>query len=486
MKIIVAMMEHETNTFSPIPTRLKDFGPSGPLLGPAAYEAYARSGYSFAGLVEVAEKAGAHVETPIAANAPPGAAVEHEAFEMIAATICEAVKRGCDALFLDLHGAMVTEKFDSGEDELMQRLRRIAPDLPIGVAFDFHGNMSERTVKNCTTLVGYKTYPHIDMVETGRRAGQLLLDMMAGKIRPTLAYRRCPILSNMLRMATAEPPMKDLMAAAKQAEADGALAVSVFGGFPLADTPDAGVSIIAMTDNDPDGAAAICRRIGDQAWQMHKQFQDSFEPLAQSIARAKAMREFPVLLVDHADNCNSGGSQDTMNVIAEALRQGLEGIAAGPICDPEAVAQMISAGVGATVTLPIGGKVRAGSITISSAPLVLTGRIKTISDGQFVVRGPVFTGTRVALGRTVVLDTGTLELIVSEARTEPLDLAMFRFVGIEPTEKRFVVVKSKMQYRPTFGAMAKHIIECNGSGFASMDLSTLTFRKVKRPVYPLD
>ncbi len=485
MKILVAMMEHETNTFSPLPTRLEEFGPGGPLVGAAAYETFRRSGFSIAGLLEVAEAAGAEVETVIAANAAPARAVAQDAFEHIAGAICAAVSRGCDALFLDLHGAMVTEGVDSGVGELLSRLRRIAPDLPIAVALDFHGNMSDAIVRNATTLVGYKTYPHLDMVETGRRAGQLLLEAMAGRIRPTLAWERCPVLPSMLRQGTAEEPMKGLIEMAKRAEAAGALAVSVFGGFPLADTPEAGISVVAMTDGDERRAREICREIAAAAWERRRDFVVAFEPLAASIARAKAFAEGPVLLVDHADNCNSGGTQDTMTVIAEALRQGLEGIAAGPVCDPEAVARMVEAGVGAEVTLPVGGKVKSDAVA-TDAPLTLTGTVRTISDGRFVVRGPVFTGTRVALGRTVVLDTGPLQLVVSEGRVEALDLAQFRFVGIEPTEKRYVVVKSKMQYRPTFGAMARHIVECNGTGVSSMDLAQFRFAKVKRPVFPLD
>ena len=485
MRILVAMMEHETNTFSPLPTRLEDFGPGGPLEGRAAYDAYRNSGYSVAGLLDLAESEGAEVETVIAANAAPARAVAQDAFEYIADRICRAVNEGCDALFLDLHGAMVTEGYPSGEGELLTRLRRIAPDLPIAVALDFHANLSDGIIQNATTLVGYKTYPHLDMVETGRRAGQLLLDTMAGRIRPTLAWERSPVLSSMLRQATAEEPMKGLIAMAKRAELDGALAVSVFGGFPLADTPEAGIGVVAMTDGDATRAREICREIAGAAWDRRQEFVVPFEPLAASIARAKELGTGPILLVDHADNCNSGGTQDTMTVIAEALRQGLDDIAAGPICDPEAVAKMVAAGVGAQVTLPIGGKVKSTAVAIDG-PLTLNGTVRLISDGRFVVRGPVFTGTRVALGRTVVLDTGPLQLIVSEGRTEPLDLAQFRFVGIEPTEKRYVIVKSKMQYRPTFGAMAKHVIECNGTGVSSMDLSQFTFKNVRRPVFPLD
>lgn len=484
MKILVAMMKHETNTFSPVPTRLEDFGPGGPLLGRAAYETFRGSGFSMAGLIDAAEQAGAEIETPIAARALPSAPVQHEAFEHVSAVICEAVAKGCDALFLDLHGAMVTERFEDGEGELLERIRRLAPSLPIAVALDLHGNVTRRMVANCTTLVGYKTYPHLDMVETGRRAGDLLLASMRGELRPVLDYIRVPLLPSMVRMATAEGAMRDLVAAAVQAEQEGALAVSVFGGFPLADTADTGLSIVSMTDGDPDKARDICSAIADQAWSRRAEFTVEFEPLEESIARAGQAREWPVLLVDHADNCNTGGTQDTMAVIAEALRQNLTGIAAGPICDPEAVARMIEAGIGARVTLPVGGKV--ATDCLAAEPLELTGTVRTISDGRYVVSGPVFTGAKIELGRTVVLDTGDLELVVSEGRCEPLDLRMFRFVGIEPTEKKFVIIKSKMQYRPTFGAMAKQVIECNGTGVATMDLTKFTFSRLpSATTYPL-
>ncbi len=485
MKIIIAMVEHETNTFSPVPITLRDFGPNGPLRGKEAYDEFRRSGLSMAGLLEVAEAFGADIEIPIAARAKPSMAVPHDTFEYMANAICESVERGCDALFLSLHGAMVTEEFDDGEGELLNRLRSLRPDLPIAVALDLHGNVTERMVTNCTTLVGYKTAPHIDMVETGRLAGRLLLDALAGRVHPVLAYQRCPLLPNLMKVGTGVSPMSDLIAAARKAELEGALAVSVFSGFPLADTSDTGISVVAMTDGSIEHAQKICHDICTLAWDKRDGFEFAFEPLERSIARAKSLEDGPVLLVDLADNCNSGSTQDTMTVIAEALRQGLEGIAAGTICDPEAVGMMVEAGVGAVVTLPIGNKVPYGE-KAASTPLVLTGVVRTISDGHFVVRGPVFNGTKVALGRTVVLDTGQIEIVVSERRTEPQDLAMFRIVGIEPMDKRFVVIKSKWNYRPTYGAMAKHVIECNGTGAGSPDFSHFRFCKVRRPTFPLD
>lgn len=486
MKIVVAMMKHETNTFSPVPTRFEDFGPGGPLIGQAAYDAFRTSGLSMAGLLDVAEQAGADIETPVAARALPSAPVRQDAFERISTMICEAVDKGCDALFLDLHGAMVTEDLADGEGELLARLQHLQPDLPIAVALDFHANLSPRMVANCTTLVGYTTYPHLDMVETGRRAGELLLETLHGRIRPAMTLSRCALLPNLLRMVTDSPPMAELMRMARQAENQGALAVSVFGGFPLADTPFTGLSVVSMVDAKPQNAHHIGRAICDVAWEQRAQFAVTFEPLTASIKRARSLHDGPILLIDHADNCNSGGTLDSMTVVAEALQQGLDNMAAGPICDPEAVSHMVAAGVGAEVALPIGGKSPALSPTHGSDPLHLKGVVRTISDGRFVVQGPVFTGTQVDLGRTVVLDTGPLQLVVSEGRIEPLDLTMFRFVGIEPLGKSYIVLKSKVQYRPTFGQIAKHIVECNGTGVASLDLDTFPFSHLPRPIYPID
>lgn len=355
---------------------------------------------------------------------------------------------------------------------------------------DLHGNISRRTVENCTTLVGYKTYPHIDIVETGRRAGELLIRTIRGELKPTLAYAHCGIMPSMLRMATAEGAMAEIMALAEKAEADGALAVSVFGGFPLADCPYTGMSVIAMTDGDPDRAEAICRELSESAWRERDAFQIEFEPLAHTIARAKKLSDAggkgPILLVDTADNCNSGGTQDSMDVIAEALHQGLDRIAAGPISDPQAARTLTEAGVGSELEVSIGGKTDFTSVGGSVGPLTLRGRVTAVSDGHFVVQGPVFHGMPINLGKTAVFDTGSMKLVVSEGRCEPLDIANLSFVGINIENEKYVVIKSKIQYRPTFGATAKHVLECNGVGFASLDYSQFVYRNISRPLHPFD
>lgn len=394
MRIVAAIVAHETNTFSPIPTRLADFFDGGPLYGDRAYAFVKGGGRAMAGMIEVAEARGATVHLAVAGSAQPARAVDADAFETMSAALVEAVRVGCDAVFLEMHGAMVTTHLDDGEGELLARVRAMAPGIPIAVALDLHGNISPRTVANCTTLVGYKTYPHVDIVETGRHAAGTLLDALAGGPAPSLAYVHCGLMPNMLKMATDAGPMAELIAMAREEEAQGALAVSVFGGFPLADCPFTGMSVVAMTANDPARAQAICERLRAAAWARREAFQMAFEPLDETIRRAAALQGGPVLLVDHADNCNSGGTQDSIDVIAAALRHGLDGIAAGPIADPVAAVRLYEAGVGAEVELEMGGGTDLAAVGGSCGPLTLRGRVTCVSEGRFVVEGPCSRASR--------------------------------------------------------------------------------------------
>ena len=485
MKIAVGMFKHETNTFSPVPTRWRDFGPDGPLFGQAAYQTFRHSGYSMAGLLEEAEAMGADIFVPIAARALPSAPVERDAFERIADALCVAARQ-CDAMMLDIHGAMVAEHHDDGEGELLARLRSVAPGLPIALALDSHANITQRMVDHCTVMPGYRTYPHLDMVETGRMAGRLLRQALAGSLKPTTALARVPMLPNMLRAVTSEQPMARLIAAAADAEREGMPCVTVFSGFPLSDTPDTGLSVVVTSNGDKAEAEAVARRIGELAWSMRDEFTAAFEPLGRSIERAGAITDGPVLLADLSDNCHSGGTQDSMDVIEAALDRGLDSILAGPIVDREAVARMVEAGVGATLTLPIGARSKIPALRAPLKPLRLTGRVRSINEGRFTVEGPVFTGMQVDIGRTVVFDTGRLVLVVSEDRVEALDPQQFRLFGLEPTRFRYIVLKSKVQYRPAFLPLAKAAIDCNGAGVASLDLDAFEWRKLRRPTFPLD
>lgn len=486
LRAVVAMMEHETNTFSPVPTPLSRFGSPDVPTGKDVYKLFKGTGTGLGAFLDVADEAGMEMVTPIAGNAAPSGKVDAAAYTAMCDAICAAVEAGCDVCFLDLHGAMVAETTDDGEGTLLKRIRTIAPDLPIGISLDLHANITDDIVDNCTVLVGYKTYPHVDMYEAGAHAGKVMVRALAGEVSPVMVWGNRPILAQTLRMGHDDEPMKTMLAMARQAESDGLLAASIFGGFPLADFHDAGLSVVTIADGDRIAAEQQCEAMLQKAWQERAEWIFHSEPLSDTIAQAKSLSDGPVVLLDHADNSASGGTQETTAVLREVIDQGLEDVAFFAICDPQAVDEMAAAGVGATVTLSLGGKVDMPTIGKMGEPIEVTGKVRALTDGDFVVTVPMGRGTTMSMGKTAVLDTGNVQIVVISQHTEPYDLGCFRSVGIEPTEKRYLVLKSRIHHRAGFAAIARHEIPCNGVGVTSSDNSLFTFEKVRRPIYPLE
>ncbi len=452
MRILTAMLKHETNTFSPVPTDLARFRAWGLYEGEDVKQAYKGTNHPLAAYLDLAEERGAEIVTPVAAEAMPSGLVQRTAYEYLTGLILgELAKGGFDCAMLDLHGAMVAEPDWDGEGGLLEAMRRIAPDLPIAVTFDMHGNITERVVENCTCLVGYKTYPHVDMAAVGRRIGQILLDSMDGKVRPVMAYGRLPLLAQTLRMGTADHPMGPLQELTRVEEKrPKILAASVFGGFPMADVPIAGLSAIVVGNGDRAAAEASRDRMLSWAWDNRREFVYRHEPIREAIARAKGVNDAPIILLDHADNVGSGGSSDSMTVIRELIRCGVEDVAVATVWDPEAVAIMRRAGVGATVTLDLGGKTEMPSIGAKGEPLRLTGKVRSLSDGEWVVRGPMYTGSKVTTGPTAVFESQGLKVVVTSLHHEPWDAGIFFNNGIDPRHCRYLLLKSRIHYRAGF------------------------------------
>ena len=241
---------------------------------------------------------------------------------------------------------------------------------------------------------------------------------------------------------------------------------------------------------DAAAAQAECERCSAIAWERRAEYVFHPQPLDESVARARALgasrHDGPILLIDHCDNCGSGGAQDVMRVVEEILRQELDDVAIAPIRDPQAVAQMVEAGMGNNVNLELGGKTDMPAIGLAGKPLQLAGRVRNITDGEIVFTGPMYTGLKSHLGRTAVLDTGRAQIVVTERHHEPFDLVIFRHCGIEPTKKKFIMLKSRIHYRAGFKPIAAHIVECAGAGVTNADLSVYRYRKLARPIYPLD
>jgi microcystin degradation protein MlrC len=493
MRLLIAMMKHETNTFSPVPTPLARFGHGpGPLYGEAAIQAFRGTGSGLGAYLDIAAREKAEIVLPIAASASPSRPVDDAAFEHIAGHICEAVaKGGFDGILLDLHGAMVTESVEDGEGELLRRIRALDPATPIAVAYDMHANLYDAMVSNATVVCGYRTYPHIDTYETAKLAGDILLRAIRGEARPVMAWGNVPMLPHVMRQGSDDHPNRELQARCAAMAEEGALAASLFTGFPHADIANAGLSAVVVTGGDSDLAARLRDELLDRAWVEREAFVYHVEPLDRSLARAKTMPapapgEGPIVLLDHYDNCASGGTMDTTIVLAAILREGLDNVAAFAIFDPAAVSQAIAAGVGAQVTLSVGGKLPMPQIPGESPPLTITGTVKTISDGRFRNRGPMGRGVMTDMGPSVVIDTGKVEVALISRHVEPSDLNCFLALGIDPTQKRYVMLKSRVHWRAGLGSLAKAVVDCAGIGVCTSDYSQLSFENVRRPIYPLD
>ena len=490
MRLLLAMMKHETNTFSPVITDLSRFsraGGSAPDSGAAAVAAYRGTGTVTGAYIEIAEREGAEFELAIAADAWPSGPVEDAAYETMCRTILDAVKRGgWDGILLDLHGAMVTRSHEDGEGTLLKRIRAIDPKTPIAVGYDMHANVYAEMVEHANVVAGYQTYPHVDMYGTGRRAGDALIRMIKGQAKPTTAWGNLPMLPHVMRQGTADEPNRSLQARCKAMEAEGALCASLFVGFPHADISNAGLSVVITTDNDMALAERWRDELLNAAWAQREAFVYKIEPLEQSVARAKAMTDGPVFLLDHYDNAASGGPMDTTRVLAEIMRQQLDNVAAFGIFDPAAVQQCIDAGIGATIRLSIGGKQKMPMCPEPSEPLQVTGRVKTIFDGKYRAKGPMAAGTQQDMGHAVVLDTGRVEIVLFSRHVEPFDVNTLLSVGIDPMQKRYVMLKSRIHWRAGMSHLAKAVVECAGVGVCTSDYGQHRFERLRRPIYPLD
>ncbi len=495
MKLVVAQMMHETNTFSPVPTPLKRFafaGGEAPPEGEAALAAMAGADSGLTGFLDIVQPTGAQIVVPVAGHAWPSGPVEDAAYEHMAGRIVAAVRAGCDGVLLDLHGAMVTQSLEDGEGELLRRIRSVAPGVPIGVALDMHTNLYDAMGEHSSVMAGYQTYPHIDTRATGQRAARALLAQLQGRATPTMAWGRAPMLPHVMRKGTADSPNREIQARCQQMEAEGALCASVFVGFPNADIHDAGLSAVVVTNND----TALARRWRDEllamAWAARSQFVYRPEPLAQSMAQALALAADkpagagPVVLLDHCDNCASGGSMDTMTVLGAMLDAGMQDAAAFAIFDPHAVQALIATGVGQEATLALGGKLDMPGIGLTGQPRTLTGTVRRITDGRYRNVGPMGTGGLMDMGPTVVWQVGGVQVVVISKHVEPHDVAALESVGIAPQRLRCLMLKSRIHWRAGLRPLAHAVVECNGTGVCTSDYSALPFKRLRRPIYPLD
>ncbi|HET9015472.1 MAG TPA: M81 family metallopeptidase [Thermomicrobiaceae bacterium] len=492
IRIVTGGIAQETNTFQWEPTTLTDFqkGSSHVYRGDQIL-ALDGTGTIYGGIVAEARKLGVELIPTTYAQAVPGGRVSREAFETFKAEILDGIRKAMpvDGVLLGIHGAMALEHNDDGEGPLITAVRElVGPEVPIVTPLDLHTNLSDEMMEEATAFVGYKEYPHIDTAETGARALQILVQTVRGEVTPTMAATHVPLIApNQSMVTTWQSPLKTAIDRTREMERDPkVLAATVLGGFPFSDVPFTSVSTIVVTDNDPVLARQYADELARICWDLREDFTIHPTPIADAIAEAMAGEPGSVyVLADISDSGASGTAGDGTAVLKGLLAADAKSAAVAQIMDRAAVDACIAAGVGATVTLSVGGK----HDTHHGEPVEVTGKVRLIHEGSFPILGPMGAGTWASRGRTVVLEIGGrdgIELQLTDLRGHPSDLNFFRAFGIEPTRRRILVLKSAAHFRAAFEPIATKVIEVDAPGISSPRLDTFDYRNLRRPIYPLD
>jgi microcystin degradation protein MlrC len=483
-RIAVGGFLHETNTFAPTKATYADFvhGGGWPALaqGDDVLKVMRNINVGLAGFIESAEAHGWEMVPTISCGASPSAHVTKDAFERITKVMVDGIAAAgpLDAVYLDLHGAMVTEHLDDGEGEILARVRQvIGKDLPLVVSLDLHANVTPQMVEHADALIAYRTYPHVDMADTGRASARHLALLLRSRRKFAKAFRQLPFLIPISWQCSFDEPCKSIYAKLAARESETIPTLSFAPGFPAADFTDCGPSVFAYgaTQADADHAA-------DEISALIAGHEDDFDGrifspdegvrFAMDLA-TRAMK--PVIIADTQDNPGAGGDSDTTGMLRALVRNKASKAATGVIWDPESAKAAHDAGEGATVTLALGGK----SGIPGDAPYEETFVVEKLSDGKFIAPGPYYGGRDMDMGPSACLRIGDVRVVVSSFKAQLADQAMYRFVGIEPTAQSILVNKSSVHFRADFEPIAEKLLICAAPGAMPADTATLPWTRLR-------
>ena len=484
-RIVLGTFSHETNVLSNIKTDLSEFRKRHLFHGDEIPPHFRGTKTAAGGLIDGCEKNGFEFVETVHASATPSGTITEEAYEYILGGILDGIKaaKPFDSVALHLHGAAVAEGHDDVEGDVLGEVRKLIGRKPLVASFDLHANYTEKMVKEADILVGYDTYPHVDEYERAVESIDLLAKIMEGKLKPTRVLCQPPMLPALQAQFTGRYPMTKLIEEAHRMEQmPGVEAVTVAAGFPWSDIKEAGMSFIVITNDDQKLAEALAQELSDLAWSIRRDFLVKPMPVRDALKRVKAAREGPIVLADIGDNPGGGTPCDGTLVLEAVLDEGLKGGVFGVIWDPAAASKAAKAGPGKEIEVSLGGH----TDRLHGKPLKLKALVKSVSDGKWIVKGPMGTGSETDMGLTAVLRVADNDLIVTSLRLQPLDLELYRSQGIEPTDAKFIVVKSSVHYRASHEHIAKEIIELDTPGLTSPRLAGFKFKKIRRPIFPLD
>lgn len=491
-RIAVAGFQHETNTFAPLKATLADFEQAdawpGLTLGEAVFDAVKGINLPAAGFIDEARSLG-HTCVPLLwCSAQPSAHVTRDAFETLSGKLLErlAAALPVDAVYLDLHGAMVAEHIEDADGELLARVRRVVgPTIPVVASLDFHANVSARMVALAEGLVSYRSYPHVDMAITGSRTAALLHDLLKAPA-PARIYTPLPFLIPLTSQCTLIEPMRSLMELAWTLEREPIVSLFLAPGFPAADVPECGPAIFGYA-RDANALNQAAATLETAVRAQERQFAPDLISIPAAVRLAHEFpvsRGRPLILADTQDNPGAGGNADTTSLIRALIEAHVKGVVVGVIWDEQSAARAHAAGRGATIDLSLGGH----SGFPGEKPIEGRFGVERLGDGRFIGTGPFYHGARFALGPMALLSIGPMRIVISSRKQQAADGAMFRHVGVEPASARVLVLKSSVHFRADFGSMASQVVVVEAPGPNLADPARLPFTRLpeaKRLRFPL-
>jgi len=490
MRIAAGGISHETSTFAPTPTTLHEFENGlGLFRGPAIVEHFRGTNNCTGGFIAGADQRGFELVPLLWTFAYPGGLIPRADYDTLKGEFLERLaqvrKEGpVDGVLLDLHGAMVIEGVDDGDGDLIEAVRhQVGLGCPIVVTFDLHGNHTRRRVDAATAIIGFDTYPHVDMAERGREAAELIVRTIRGEVRPVMAFRELPLFWSAACQVTSHPPIDEAFRLVHEAEQRaGILSVTLATGFPWADVPQLGASVTVVADGDPTLAQATANEIGDWVWERRERWHRKPLTLAEALDRGEREGRYPIIVADMADNTGGGAPGDSTEVLRTFVERDLKNALVLYLVDPEAARQAHSVGVGQRFQAELGGR----SHPLQGPPLPLEVEVVALSDGKFTYDGPMYAGLTGNLGTSAWLRHGGVNIVVVSGRMQPLDQAFARSLGIDCAAMRYISVKSAAHFRSGFEKIAGSIHNIVARAIHSHDFARLDYRRRRRPMYPLE
>ena len=490
MRIATGGISHETSTFAPTPTTLHDFETGlGLFRGPAVLERFRGTNNCTGGFIDGALRHGFTLAPLLWTFAYPGGLIPRADYDALKAEflgrLAEARREGpVDGVLLDLHGAMVVEGVDDGDGDFIESVRRaVGPACPVVATFDLHGNHTQRRLDAATAVVGFDTYPHVDMAERGREAADLIVRTVRGEVRPVMAFRPLPLFWSAACQVTAHPPMDEAFRLVHEVERrPGMLSVTLATGFPWADVSHMGASVIAVADGDARLAGAAADEVGAWIWERRQRWHRPPLSVREALALGESEGRYPIFLADMADNTGGGAPGDSTEVLRTFLELRLSDALLLYLVDAEAARQAHAAGVGQKIATRLGGK----SDPVQGPPVGVEAEVVALSDGRFTYDGPMYAGLTGDLGPSAWLRCGGVNVVVVSARMQPLDQAFARSLGIHCAAMRFIAVKSAVHFRSGFEAIAGSIHNVAARAIHTHDFARLPYLHRRRPMFPLD